>query len=97
MINFVCAKTVPDSTKLRLKKGSKSKFPRGSMPPDPPSLPHACTQICACSPKNPYNLILPPLGKKLIKTLNVFVQNAAQVTVVDKKKLPFHFQSTVIQ
>ena len=41
MVNYACAKKVPDSTKLRLLKGQKTKLPRGSMPPDPPSLPHA--------------------------------------------------------
>ena len=59
-----CKLLIADSTKLRLIKGPKSKFPRGSMPLDPPSLPHACTWICACHPKNPYNLILSPLGQK---------------------------------
>ena len=34
-INFVCVKTVQDSTKLYLIKGSKSKLPWGSMPLDP--------------------------------------------------------------
>ena len=54
MINYVCAKTVPDSTKLHLMKDPKSKFPRGSMPPDPPSLPHALH----------IDTYLPPLGQK---------------------------------
>ena len=67
----VCAKTVPDSTKLRLIKGPKSKFPRGSKPPNPPSLPHACTQICACPPIIHTISFCPPspMGKKLKETL----------------------------
>ena len=42
MVNYVCAKTVPDSTKVRLIKGPKLKFPGGggevvsTCPPPPP-------------------------------------------------------------
>ena len=40
MVNYVCAKTVPDSTKVRLIKGPKLKFPGGggggSTCPPPP-------------------------------------------------------------
>ena len=35
MVNYVCVKTVPDSTKLRLIKGPKSKFPREASPQTP--------------------------------------------------------------
>ena len=46
----------------------------GSMPLDPLVCHMLCTQICACPPNNPYNLILPPtLGKKLKETLHLFV------------------------
>ena len=31
MVNYVCAKTVPDSIKLRLMKGPKIKIPQGNM------------------------------------------------------------------
>ena len=55
MVNYVCAKTVPDSTKLCLIK--RPKFPQGSMPPDPPSLPHALHTDTYISANN---LILPP-------------------------------------
>ena len=35
------------------------------MPPDPPSLPHVLHMIHTCPPpRNPYNLILSPLGQK---------------------------------
>ena len=54
MVNYICAKTVPDSTKLRPIKGPKSKFSRGSMLPDPPSLSHALHM----------DTYLPPLGLK---------------------------------
>ena len=39
-VNYVCTKTVPDSTKLWLIKGPKSNFPRGACPRTPPSLAH---------------------------------------------------------
>ena len=57
-------KTAPDSTKLCLSKGPKSKFPRGSMPRTPLVRHMLCTRICACPPNNPYNLILLPLEQK---------------------------------
>ena len=65
MINYVCAKTVPDLTKLHLIKGPKSKFqnfPREHAP-DPPNLPHAL-HTNTYLPHTPYNLILPLLGQK---------------------------------
>ena len=76
MVNYVCTKTVPDSTKLRLIKGPKSKFPRGACPRTPLVCHMLCTQICACPSSNQYNLILHPppptlLGKKLKETLMV--------------------------
>ena len=43
-------KTAPDSTKLCLSKGSKPKFPRGSMPQTPLVRHMLCTRICACPP-----------------------------------------------
>ena len=58
-MNYACAKKVPDSTKLRLVKGQKTKFPQGSMPQTPLLCPMLCTQIHTCPPNNPYNLILP--------------------------------------
>ena len=62
MVNYVCAKTVPDSTKL---KGPKSKFPQGSMPLDPPSLPHALHTNMSLPPKKSH---LPPPPPILAKT-----------------------------
>ena len=35
MVNYACAKKVPDSTKLRLLKGQKTNFPRGACPRTP--------------------------------------------------------------
>ena len=68
MVN--CAKTVPDSTKLCLIKGPKSKFPWGSMPPDPSSLPHALhTNMCLPPPIIHTISFWPPLSKKLKETL----------------------------
>ena len=52
MVNYICAKTVPDSTKLR-------KISQGNMPPDPPSLPHALHTNTYLPPK-----ILPPCWAK---------------------------------
>ena len=71
MVNYVCAKTVPDSTKLCIIKGPKSKFPRGSMPRTPLVCPCFAHEYVLAPPNNPYNLILPPppLGKKLKETL----------------------------
>ena len=60
MINYVCAKTGPDSTKLSLIKGPKSKFPRRACLRTPLVCHMFCTQICTCLPNNPYNIILPP-------------------------------------
>ena len=68
MVNYACAKKVPDSTKLRLRpdsllKGQKTKLPR---PRTPLVCLMFCTRIHTCPPNNPYNLILPPplLGQK---------------------------------
>ena len=72
MVNYICVKTVPDSTKLHIIKGPKSKFPQGSMPPD---LPHALYMNMCLPPKPPLPPIIhtisfcPPLGKKLKETL----------------------------
>ena len=68
-------KTAPDSTKLCLSKGPKSKFPRGSMPRTSLVRHMLCTRICACSPNNPYNLILLPFSKKLKETLVVHIMS----------------------
>ena len=62
MLNYVCAKTVPDSTKLRLIKGPKSKFP--CYVPNPLVCHMLCTRICTCPPNNPNHLILPLVGQK---------------------------------
>ena len=51
MVNYVCAKTVPDSTKVRLIKGPKLKFPWGvvsTCPPPPPPPPKA-ERILVCN------------------------------------------------
>ena len=45
MVNFACAQKVPNSTKLRLIKGQKTKFLCGSMPPNPLVCPMLSTQI----------------------------------------------------
>ena len=68
MVYYVCAKTVQDSTKLRVIKGPKPKFPRGACfrTPPPPSLPHALHLDTYL----PHAIsFCPPLGKKLKKTL----------------------------
>ena len=54
----------------QIDSNKRSKFPRGSMPLDPPSLPHALHTDTYLPPNNPYNLILPPPppGKKLKET-----------------------------
>ena len=45
------------------------------MPPDPPTLLHALhMDTYLPPPNNPYNLILPPLGKKLDETLVVHIE-----------------------
>ena len=75
MVNYVCAKTVTDSTKLHLIKGPKTKFPGGAYPQTPLASHMLCTQICTClPPHNLYNLTLSPppplpLDKKLKETL----------------------------
>ena len=58
MVNYVCGKTVLDSTKLCLIKGSKSKFPRGTCPRTSLVCQMLSTWICTCH-----------LGKKLKETL----------------------------
>ena len=52
-------------------KRSKIKFPRGSMPPDPPTLPHVLYADTYLPPNNPYSIILPPLGEKSERNLVV--------------------------
>ena len=64
MLNYACAKKVPDSTKLHLIKGQKTKFPQGSIPRTPLVCHMLCTRMRTCSPNNLYNLIPPPLGQK---------------------------------
>ena len=64
MVNYVCVKTVPDSTKVRLIKGPKPKFPGGECPWIPLVCHMLCTQIHTYPRNNSHNLILPPLGKK---------------------------------
>ena len=69
MVNYVCVKMVPDSTKLCLKKGPKSKIPR----PRTPLVCHMlCTQIHTCPPplQQPIQSHFAPLGKKLKETLS---------------------------
>ena len=44
-LNYVCMKTVPDSTKLWLIKSPKSKFPRGACPRTPLVCHIFCTRI----------------------------------------------------
>ena len=71
MVNYICVKMVPDSTKLCLKKGPKSKIPR----PRTPLVCHMlCTQIHTCPPPPPppqqsIQSHFAPLGKKLKETL----------------------------
>ena len=60
----LCKKKVPDSTKLHLIKGQKTKFPQGSIPRTPLVCHMLCTRMRTCSPNNLYNLIPPPLGQK---------------------------------
>ena len=75
MVNYSCAKKVQDSTKLRLLKGQKTKFPQGSMPPDFPTLPHALHTDTYLPPPIIHTISFgpPPLGKKLKETLyNLF-------------------------
>ena len=64
MVNHVCAKTVPDSTII---KKSKIKISQGSMPPAPPSLPHALHTDMYLPPPPPIIHTIsfcPPLGQK---------------------------------
>ena len=63
MVNYICAITVPDSTKLCLIKGPKSTFP-GRACPQTLVYHMLCTYICTYPPNNSDNLILPPLGQK---------------------------------
>ena len=64
MVNYICVKMVPDSTKLCLKKGPKSKIPR----PRTPLICHMlCTQIHTCPPPPPstiHTISFCPLGQK---------------------------------
>ena len=51
MVNYVCAKTVPDSTKVRLIKGPKLKCPGEGgkyLPPHPP-IPPKAERILVCN------------------------------------------------
>ena len=56
--------SVPDSTKLHLIKGSKSKFPGGACPRNLLVCHMLCTQIHTCPPYNPDDFIWPSLGQK---------------------------------
>ena len=63
MVNYISVKTVPDSTKLRQKKGPKSKIPR----PRTPLVCHMlCTQIhtCPSPPSTTHTISFCPLGQK---------------------------------
>ena len=65
MVNYVCEKTVPDSTKLRL-----IKFPGGACPWAPPSLPHALDIHTYLPPPIIHTIsFCSPLGKELKETL----------------------------
>ena len=66
MVNYVCAKTVPDSAKLRV---LKIKISQGSMPPDPPSLLHALHTDMYLPPI--ISFCPPPLGKMLKEALRL--------------------------
>ena len=78
MVNYVCVKTAPDSTKLRLIKGPKSKFPQGACPRTALVCHMLCTQICACPPP-------PTLGKKLKENLTkVCVCNVSSCGLINQ-------------
>ena len=80
MVNYVCAKTVPDSTKLQW---SKIKISQGNMPPDPPCLPHALHTDTYLPPNNPYNFILPhPLSKETLIHVHVDLYMGSIITTV---------------
>ena len=67
MVNYVCVKFYQIASNVR----SKVKISWGSMPLDPPSLPHALHMNMYLPTDDPYNPILPPsphLGKKLKET-----------------------------
>ena len=75
-------------------KRSKIKISRGSMPPDPPSLPHALHMDTYCPPPlpiNPYDVILSPslLGKKLKETLSRFLSTIMRMAGTSNK----HYRS----
>ena len=70
MVNYICVKTVPESTKLRLIKG-QIKISRGSMPPDPCSLPHAAHGYIFAPPIIHTISFCPPFDKKLKETLTL--------------------------
>ena len=68
MVNYVCVKTVPDSTKLCLIKRSKIKFPGGAYPLTPLGCHMLCTQMCTCLPIQSH-FAPPRLDKNLKETL----------------------------
>ena len=66
MVNYVCEKTVPGSTKLCLIKCPKSKFPGGTYPQTPLVSYMLCTRIHTYPSNNPYNLIVSPIGQETL-------------------------------
>ena len=77
MVNYVCAKAVPDSTKL---KGPKSKFPQGSMPLDPPSLPHALHTNMSL-PQKKSHLMGQHLRQRRPTTINRYLKSCCLLVV----------------
>ena len=65
------------------------------MPPDPPSLTHALHMIPTCPTNNLYNLISPPLGKKLKETLKNECQFVRHVLYVNVDFCKRHNQELV--
>ena len=61
MVNYVCAKTVPDFTKLHLIKGPKIKISWGACLQTPLVCHILCIRMHTPLPNNLYNLILPPI------------------------------------
>ena len=80
MVNYVCVKTVPDSTKFHLIKGPNQIFPRGACPRTHLLSHMLCTQIRICLPPPIIHTIsfCPPLGKKLKETLVVITNGKNQ-------------------
>ena len=85
MVNYVCAKTVPESTKLCVIKAPRSKFPKGASPPDLPSYYMLSRRICTCLPNNPYDLILPHLGHKAERSPDEFITSCVLFAILDRE------------